>query len=111
VSSDVDSVVINEVEYIAVHQDETRTVEIAQTSGVDSVVINEVEYVVVHQTEARTVEVLTIGPPGPRGLDGGTGLGGIPTQFQDMQPGDLLMFNGSSWTNENKTQISDGGNF
>jgi hypothetical protein len=77
----------------------------------DRIVINEVEYVLVHQTQTRVIEVVAPGPQGPRGYDGSLGLGGYPTQFNDIQPGDVLMFDGAGWTNENKTKISDGGNF
>lgn len=71
----------------------------------------EPEVVVVHEVQSRVVRVVAPGPQGPRGLDGGVGLGGIPTSFQNIRAGDLLMFDGSNWTNENQTQIIDGGNF
>jgi len=49
------------------------------------------------------------GPPGPV-LNA---IGGFPLAIErtSVQSGDLIMFDGESWTNESKTNISDGGNF
>lgn len=69
------------------------------------------EVVVVHEVLRQAVQVTALGPQGPRGLDGGAGLGGIPAQIQSIQTGDVLMYDGTFWTNENKSKISDGGNF
>ena len=39
------------------------------------------------------------------------GIGGYVVTTSDLSPGDLLVFDGSVFRNENKTAISDGGNF
>lgn len=38
-------------------------------------------------------------------------IGDIPIAVSDLSHGDVLMYDGSSWTNENQRNISDGGNF
>lgn len=76
--------------------------------------------VVIEAQPTRTLDIAAVGPQGPRGEQGPQGpqgvpgtaaIGGLPTEITDIQPGDLLIFSGSVWVNENKTTISDGGNF
>jgi hypothetical protein len=52
-----------------------------------------------------------VGPVGPQGIPGDVLLGGVECIFTGLTNGDLLMFNGSAWGNENKVHVSDGGNF
>lgn len=51
------------------------------------------------------------GPPGPPGPPGGALIGGHTVEVDDLRAGDLLVFNGSEWGNENKVKLTDGGNF
>ena len=45
------------------------------------------------------------GPPGP------SSIGGFPIDVEDLEKGDLLIFETQNWTNTNKINITDGGNF
>ena len=38
-------------------------------------------------------------------------IAGHPVNVSNLENGDLLVFYGSEWTNENKTEVTDGGNF
>ena len=68
--------------------------------------------VVIEAQPVRVIEVAAAaGPPGPKGEPGDASIGGISTEITDIRPGDLLIFSGSAWVNENKETISDGGNF
>ena len=64
--------------------------------------------------EAETPETAIIEVPamqGPAGPPGSVLLGGVEVELGSLTPGDCLVYYGGKWTNENKTSISDGGNF
>ena len=49
------------------------------------------------------------GPPGPAGS--AADIGGYPIDVAGLHTGDVLIFSGASWVNENKVTLTDGGNF
>lgn len=82
-------------------------------TGDTSTRISQAETVVVERPLLRMVEVVAAGPQGPRGLTGPpvTEIADVPISMTDLTPGDVIVYDGTHWTNENKQHISDGGNF
>jgi len=56
--------------------------------------------------ELAAMEVRLLG-----GVEGSALIGGYAVQASSLQMGDLLVFNGTKWINENETLVADGGNF
>lgn len=105
-------------------------VNLTQTTTVVNTSVN--NNVVVEVPQTTTVVSGIVGPPGPRGLQGDIGpqgaigpqgttgpqglqgettLGGAAVVLQDISAGDLIVFNGVSWTNNAKETVTEGGNF
>lgn len=51
------------------------------------------------------------GPAGRHGLPGESNIAGYGFDIDQLNQGDMLVFNGSAWGNEHKTSLLDGGNF
>ena len=78
------------------------------------VTVNEKTNVIsVTTTEEKSAVVIATsqGPAGPQGPAGDANVGGYPIDVADLNAGDVLIFSGVSWVNENKATLIDGGNF
>lgn len=51
------------------------------------------------------------GQPGQPGPPGEANIAGYGFNIDQLSQGDMLVFNGSAWSNEHKTSLLDGGNF
>lgn len=62
---------------------------------------------------SQHVEIIEVVAAGPQGMPGeaAVGIAGHPVNVSALSVGDMLMFSGAAWTNENVKSISDGGNF
>lgn len=79
-----------------------------------AVVVEAPQEVIAEVQEPAGITVVTVaqqGPPGPAGPSGTANIGGFPTEIEGLAPGDLLVFSGDAWVNENKVKLTDGGNF
>ena len=78
------------------------------------VTVNEKTNVIsVTTTEEKSAVVLATsqGPAGPQGPPGNSNVGGYPIDVEELRSGDVLIFSGVAWVNENKVTLTDGGNF
>ena len=80
------------------------TFDVALRQTLEDIIVNNAE---VNVTIVGNVQ----GPPGPTGSVEATSIAGFPIDVALLRSGDLLEFDGSAWTNSNKTIITDGGNF
>lgn len=51
------------------------------------------------------------GRRGEAGPPGEANIAGYSFNIDQLSQGDMLVFNGSAWSNEHKTSLLDGGNF
>ena len=63
------------------------------------------------QAQALVDEAATWAQAAAQSAADAAGIGGYAVTTTDLSTGDLLMFDGSVFRNENKSTISDGGNF
>lgn len=78
------------------------------------VTVNEKTNVIsVTTTEEKSSVVIATsqGPAGPRGPAGDANVAGYPIDVAELRTGDVLIFSGVAWVNENKVTLTDGGNF
>lgn len=107
------------------------TIQIDQLANIVSI-DQEMNDIVVQQTHTTVevqeqlvsvIEVAAVGPQGIQGIQGITGatgaqgapgpnaIGGYGISTSSISSGDLLIFNGSAWTNSPQAVVADGGNF
>lgn len=67
----------------------TETSTLVNSTKVDTFVVNPEKSPVLVASSAR----------GPKGLDGGTYIGGVPVNVVDAQTGDFLQLSGAEWVN------------
>lgn len=62
-------------------------------------------------SEPIMVTLVNTGIVGEQGPPGESGIAGYAVNLSSLKSGDLIVFDGVAFVNENKTEISDGGSF
>lgn len=76
-------------------------------------VTSEESLITVETVNAEVFNIITEGIQGPSGPPGPSGIDSYAVSISNPEEGDLLTFSANNriWTNVNRTNISDGGNF